>query len=241
MCYFALAWIFLNLKHHILMITSVPKAERWDHVKDFGTHSALNTSTQNCCPSDQRSDVTSPGRHLKSFACQTSWRFSLCTCAEALQFRQSSANRFVSHACSVCTSPEFRNESFSLKCLCWSTPGGLKASLMHHEGHSWRLLMPLKWWCVWCGTITPFFTQLSQSCSLLLCQGVLTTPISQLPSLSETGLTTNLWVTPPSSWICAPVKKESTISEARGNTQTESGFVTAAVLLVGRMLLVFWL
>ena len=30
---------FSNLKHHILTITSVPKAERLDHVKDFGTYS----------------------------------------------------------------------------------------------------------------------------------------------------------------------------------------------------------
>lgn len=67
--------------------------------------------------------------------------------------------------------------------------------------------MPLKSWCGWRGTIVPFFTELPQSCSLLLCQGALTTPISHLPSLSEAGLTTNLWVTPPSGWICAPVKK----------------------------------
>lgn len=34
---------FSNLKHHILKIISVPKAERPDHVKDFGTHSGLLT------------------------------------------------------------------------------------------------------------------------------------------------------------------------------------------------------
>lgn len=32
---------FSNLKHHVLMIISVPKAERLDHVKDFGTYSRL--------------------------------------------------------------------------------------------------------------------------------------------------------------------------------------------------------
>lgn len=30
---------FSNQKHHILMIISVPKDERPDHVKDFGTPS----------------------------------------------------------------------------------------------------------------------------------------------------------------------------------------------------------
>lgn len=79
-------------------------------------------------------------------------------------------------------------------------------SLSCTSRNSLRLLLLLKSWCGWCGNITPF-SQLPQSCRSLLCPGALTTPISHLPSLSETGLTTNLWVTPPSSWICAPVKK----------------------------------
>lgn len=79
-------------------------------------------------------------------------------------------------------------------------------SLSCTSRNSLRLLLLLKSRCGWCGNITPF-SQLPQSCRSLLCRGALTTPISHLLSLSETGLTTNLWVTPPSSWICAPVKK----------------------------------
>lgn len=64
-------------------------------------------------------------------------------------------------------------------------------SLSCTSRNSLRLLLLLKSRCGWCGNITPF-SQLPQSCRSLLCRGALTTPISHLLSLSETGLTTNL-------------------------------------------------
>lgn len=111
------------------------------------------------------------------------------------------------HVLHACISPEFRNQSFSAGVFDGLLQEESKLLFLKHQHDT----LGCYWFHLNHGVVgvapSLLFHRTAPELQFSPLPGALTTPISHLPSPSESGLTTNLWITPLSSWIYASVKK----------------------------------